>query len=178
MMRIFKNITFVLFVLGVVSAPPAYAQFKVTRSAFSNGGTPVSDGSTQIHGSVGQPAVGSTSSSEYTAHGGIWPQTAGLITSIKPIETVVIPQEFRLEQNYPNPFNPTTIIQFAIPRPAEVRLKLYDVRGRQVATLVEEEFEAGVYKVTFDATGLASGVYFYRIRARDFVQTRKLILVK
>ena len=88
------------------------------------------------------------------------------------------PQEFSLSQNYPNPFNPSTNIQFTLPQTMDVRLEVYDVTGQRVATLVNERREAGVHTVVFDGTGLASGVYVYRITAGSFVQTRKLTFIK
>ena len=89
-----------------------------------------------------------------------------------------IPQEFNLEQNYPNPFNPTTSIQYAVSSRQFVSLKVYDVLGNEVATLANEYREAGRYEVEFDASSLSSGIYFYRLQAGDFVQTRKMILMK
>lgn len=90
------------------------------------------------------------------------------------------PRQFALEQNYPNPFNPTTIIPYALPVASDVRLELFDVLGRKVATLVNERQSAGAHRYALDAAryGLASGVYFYRLSAGEFVQTRKLTLVK
>jgi len=90
----------------------------------------------------------------------------------------LLPTEFRLEQNYPNPFNPSTTIQFAVPKASQVTVKIYDVLGRRVATLVDEKYQPGTYKVTFEAGDLASGVYIYRIQAEGFAQTRKLMLLK
>jgi len=93
---------------------------------------------------------------------------------------------FALEQNYPNPFNPATKIRFSIPSvgthsyasPQNVLLKVYDVLGKEVVTLVNEQREPGVYEVQFDAGGLPSGIYFYKIQAGSFVQTKKMILLK
>ncbi len=94
----------------------------------------------------------------------------------------VIPTDFSLLQNYPNPFNPSTTISYQIPYQSKVTLKIYDVLGREAKTLVNEEQPAGNYKVNFDASRLASGVYFYRITATggasSFVQTKKMILMK
>jgi dienelactone hydrolase len=85
---------------------------------------------------------------------------------------------FFLEQNYPNPFNPTTKINFQIPHSSFVILKVFDILGKEVATLVNEELHPGNHETTFDGNGFASGVYFYRIQAGDFVQTRKLVLLR
>jgi len=85
---------------------------------------------------------------------------------------------FALDQNYPNPFNPTTKIKYQIPNSNHVTLKVFDILGRGVRTLVNETQVAGVHEVTFDTAGLTSGVYFYRLTAGSSVQTRKLVLVK
>jgi hypothetical protein len=89
-----------------------------------------------------------------------------------------VPQHFMLEQNYPNPFNPTTIIKFELPKSSAVRLSVYDMLGREVSVLVNERRDAGVHEVTFDASALPSGVYFYRVQAGSYVETRKLCLVR
>jgi hypothetical protein len=89
-----------------------------------------------------------------------------------------IPSVYTLEQNYPNPFNPKTNITFSIPRGGFVEIDVYDILGRQVNTLVRDPFEAGTYKVDFDATNLSSGVYFYTIKVNDFSATKKMLLIK
>jgi len=92
--------------------------------------------------------------------------------------TIAAPEEFMLHQNYPNPFNPSTTISYEIPKAGFVSLKLYDVLGREVATLVNEEKIAAKYDIEFKANILASGVYFYQLRAGDFVQTKKMVLLR
>ncbi|CUU05989.1 Por secretion system C-terminal sorting domain-containing protein [Candidatus Kryptobacter tengchongensis] len=89
-----------------------------------------------------------------------------------------MPKEFRLYQNYPNPFNPSTFIKFDLPREAKVKLGVYDVMGRLVRVLVDEQMQAGRYRVEFRGDGLASGVYFYRLEAGGFVSVKKMVLVK
>jgi photosystem II stability/assembly factor-like uncharacterized protein len=89
-----------------------------------------------------------------------------------------IPSAFYLGQNYPNPFNPTTKIKFAIPKSSFVNLKVYDVLGNEIATLLNEEKPAGLYKIDFDASGLSSGVYFYKLISGGFVETKKMILIR
>ena len=86
--------------------------------------------------------------------------------------------EFKLEQNYPNPFNPTTTLSFVIGHLSFVTLKVYDVLGREVANLVNEEKQAGRYEIKFNAGKLASGIYFYQINAGNYVQTRKMVILK
>jgi len=91
---------------------------------------------------------------------------------------LLTPKEYNLAQNYPNPFNPVTTIQYSIPQRSNVTLKVYDILGNEVATLINEEKDRGVYSVNFDASGLASGMYLYRIQAGSFVETKKMILLK
>ena len=88
------------------------------------------------------------------------------------------PDKFSLEQNFPNPFNPATTINYQLPKSGYVTLKVYNILGREVATLVNEQKTQGRYSVNFNASRLASGVYFYRIKAGDFIQTEKMILLR
>ncbi len=111
---------------------------------------------------------------------------ASSISSIEDLPYYELPKDFILEQNYPNPFNPSTSIQYAIASRQFVSLKVYDILGGEVVTLVNEEQPAGIYEVEFSTTGgtasniknLASGIYFYKLTAGDFVQTRKMVLLK
>ena len=89
-----------------------------------------------------------------------------------------IPENFELKQNYPNPFNPGTSVEFSLPQAGYVTIKVYDALGRQAALLVDEYKQAGNHTVTFDASRLASGIYFYTMHAGNFVQTKKMVLNK
>jgi hypothetical protein len=89
-----------------------------------------------------------------------------------------MPTEFQLAQNSPNPFNPTTAIQFSVPRESYVRLKVYNSLGVEVATLVDQQAAAGTYKINWNASHLASGIYMYRLEAGGFAQTKRLLLMK
>jgi hypothetical protein len=107
-------------------------------------------------------------------------------------DNVIQPNAFYLDQNFPNPFNPTTKIKFTIPtsplnpspyqregnRERLITLKVYDVLGNEIATLVKEEKSAGSYEVEFDGTGLPSGIYFYKLQAGSFTETKKMLLIK
>jgi hypothetical protein len=90
----------------------------------------------------------------------------------------VVPTEFAIFQNFPNPFNPTTLVRYQLPVASSVRLAVYDLLGREVAVLVNERKGPGSHEVTFDGAGLASGVYFYRLQAGDFVQAKKLVVLR
>jgi 5-hydroxyisourate hydrolase-like protein (transthyretin family) len=89
-----------------------------------------------------------------------------------------IPQRHVLYQNYPNPFNPTTVISFQSPVANHIRIMVYDLLGREVAVLMDEKKEPGRYEVRFDGKNLASGVYLYRMQAGQYVETRKLLLIR
>ena len=93
-------------------------------------------------------------------------------------ERELLPLDFSLQQNYPNPFNPVTTIRYSIPKSAQVSLKVYDVIGNEIKTLVDQEQNPGNYSIHFIANNLASGVYFYRIQANDFIATKKFVLLK
>ncbi|PIW70659.1 MAG: hypothetical protein COW08_00680 [Ignavibacteriales bacterium CG12_big_fil_rev_8_21_14_0_65_30_8] len=114
---------------------------------------------------------------------------SNLITSVgDENNTNILPKEITLEQNYPNPFNPSTIIQYAISPAAAgqfVSLKVFDLLGREVTTLVNEEKSAGTYTVKFNSGNLSSGIYFYRIaihsdrlKTKNFVETKKMVLLR
>jgi len=100
-----------------------------------------------------------------------------ILTGVKRTEDV-IPTQFSLSQNYPNPFNPTTTIEYSVAKSVTVELKMYDLLGRELATLVQGQQNPGTYTVQFDATHLSSGIYFYTMRAGDFVSTKSLVLMK
>jgi hypothetical protein len=89
-----------------------------------------------------------------------------------------IPSSYSLSQNYPNPFNPTTIISFQLSLAGQVVLKVYDVMGREVQTLVNESLKPGTYEASFDGSSLNSGVYFYRLTTENYSETKKMILMK
>jgi len=94
------------------------------------------------------------------------------------VEDEFVVDQFKLEQNYPNPFNPSTRISYSVPATTVVNLKVFDIIGNEVATLVNKEQPAGYYQVDFDASNLSGGVYFYQLATNEFVNTKKMILIK
>ncbi len=107
-----------------------------------------------------------------------WCITLKYNTLVGGVQTITIPNYYALEQNYPNPFNPATKITYALPKAGDVELKIYDVLGREVATLVNEVKQAGIYTVEFNASNFASGIYFYTMKSGDFNAVKKMVLVK
>ena len=99
-----------------------------------------------------------------------------LITDVQQSQEII--SDYSLEQNYPNPFNNSTVIKYSIPKEGLVTLKIYNLLGEEVASLINETKQTGNYEVSYDATGLTSGIYFYRIQAEGFIETKKMILLK
>lgn len=100
------------------------------------------------------------------------------------IEEEIIAKDFKLFQNYPNPFNPTTKIKFSIPsyginkQSEKITLRIYDILGKEIKTLVNNKLRPGIYEVEFNASCLASGVYIYKLTSSSFVDTKQMLLVK
>jgi len=110
-------------------------------------------------------------------HGrGCWTFDLGAVLGTDPYS--VIPKTFELNQNFPNPFNPETRIKFGLPNSGNVKISVYDVVGKQVEELVNSNFNAGTYEVTWNASNYSSGVYFYRLETEGFAETKQMILVK
>jgi len=126
-------------------------------------------------------AVSFTDANNGTAvghEGSIIRTTNGGVTFVEEEEESTSPNVFSLYQNYPNPFNPTTTINYKISELGFVTLKVYDVLGNEIETLVNEEKSSGSYEVDFDASGLTSGIYFYKLQTGYFIDTKKMILLK
>jgi len=103
----------------------------------------------------------------------------GGIVSVEEIKsTSLSPEDYLLFQNYPNPFNPITTIKWYSPVSCTQTLRIFDVLGNEVKTLVDEERAEGNYEIEFDASSFSSGIYFYQLKAGSFIQTRKMILIK
>lgn len=139
--------------------------FPVHHARFSPDGSTVYVSTTILGGSPSDP------------HSYLYAIVAG-DTTTEVESSPSLPQSFRLYQNYPNPFNPTTTIRFEIPQSDFVSLKLFDLLGREVATLVNENLQSGSYEVTFDANGLPSGVYVYRLQTSQYAETKRMVLIK
>jgi hypothetical protein len=127
---------------------------------------------------VGQPVRGRLEGPTHAAHSGFWGGNPGATATAVDRPPAGLPPSYRLDQNHPNPFNPRTTIAYALPREGRVQLKVFDVRGRQVAVLVDGVQPAGEHRVVFAPDGLASGVYLYRLTAPGYEQVRRLVLTR
>ncbi len=159
----------------------ASAQFQLHCDGVSAAGSFSSSANARLLEIAGQPPpLEPMANANFILHPGFIPCLfLGLPTGVDDAATgPKIPKAFALHQNYPNPFNPETSIQFSVVSEQFVSLKVYDVMGKAVATLVNEKQVPGYYRATFDGRGLASGVYLLHLRAEDFVATRKMLLTK
>ena len=163
---------FPLFLVG-----PLIAQNHISASVISGGGEKQVNAQYTLTGTVGQVSIKSMTTSGYQVHSGFWNvYSKDVVSSV--YEADFIPREFNLEQNYPNPFNPSTVINFTVAERSKVIIKIYDVLGNTVTYLVNEELEPGVYQRTFNAGIYSSGLYLYRMEAGNFINTKKMLLVK
>ena len=114
-----------------------------------------------------------------TANNGIWKRPLSDFIGIRKISSEV-PDKYSLYQNYPNPFNPTTNIKYQVTNnnKALVILKVFDVLGKEVATLVNEKQSPGTYEITFDGSSVSSGVYYYKLSADKFTDTKRMVIIK
>ncbi len=167
----------VLCVVAVVSAsPPLLAQILVQHS-LSSGFVSSGAGSTTLSASVGQPFVGCVEAGTICIMGGFLTVNPQFVTSVAS-DLPEIPATFGLFQNYPNPFNSSTAIHFDLPRDSHVSLTVYDVLGKRVLTLLDEQRPAGSHRFVAELTNIPSGAYFYRIHAGGNVDVKRMILLR
>jgi photosystem II stability/assembly factor-like uncharacterized protein len=107
----------------------------------------------------------------------VWRRSVSDITSVEERIITITPAAYSLQQNYPNPFNPSTRIVYSVPQQSIITIKVFDILGDKIATLVNENKEAGTYELTWNAGNLSGGIYFYQLRAGKFIQTKKMILL-
>jgi len=178
-MKIIKQSAFVVSTLlllflfsGILTA-----QNQIPISVISSGGERQSNANYVITGTLGQVSAGLSTTTSFKLQSGFWHlYYQDVVVNVE--EEDLLPLTYKLEQNYPNPFNPSTIIKFAVPERTRVLIKIYDILGGEVSTLVNEELDAGRYEKTFNAAALSTGVYIYRIQAGSYVNTKKMLLIK
>ena len=155
-----------------------YAQTeKVNWWEFSSGFNISKSANSEIVSEAGQNFVGVSRNGNTIVSGGFFSSHPKIFTGVNNIE-VAVPGNYELYQNYPNPFNPSTVISWQLPVKSHVLLKVYNVLGKEVSTLVNEVNPTGKYKIIFNAGNLASGVYFYRLITDSFSETKKMILLR
>jgi hypothetical protein len=133
--------------------------------------------------SCGQAVSGESLSKNYRVTFGFWQAGVTSPTDVEEIVTPELPFTYSLSQNYPNPFNPSTVIEFTVPRRGQIEISVYNLLGQRVTTLIDEPMQPGVYRTVWYGTDqagrrVASGIYFYRLEAERFVQTKKMVLLK
>ena len=153
------------------------AQNQISISVLNNGGEKQLNASHLIVGTVGQIGVDLITNSNHQVQPGFWNMYyQDVVVSVE--DENILPVDYKLEQNYPNPFNPSTVIKFAVKEKSSVLIKIFDILGSEVTTLVNEELDAGWYQKNFNASGYASGIFIYRMQAGNYITTKKMLLLK
>jgi hypothetical protein len=182
-----KKLLIKLMVAAIISFLPytlLLSQYQIPYSVIGSGGGQTSNSNYISVGTSGEALIGKSVSTSNQQYAGFWyTYEEDIITSMD--DDGAMPAFFKLEQNYPNPFNPSTIIRFGVPEKSNVTVKIYDILGSEVVTIVNEEMDAGWYERSFNADGLSSGVYIYRMEAvqdggqsGNFVSIKKMLMIK
>ena len=172
-----KNIKSLIALSFILATGIIFSQEQIPYSVFSSMGGIQSNSNNMVYSTLGESVIGVASNSSNQLLSGFWNvYKQNVVTAVEDDE--IVPLEFRMEQNYPNPFNPSTIIRFSVSEKSNVVLKVYDILGSEVATLVNNDMDIGRYEVEFRADNYSSGIYIYKISAGDFVSTKKMILLK
>ena len=159
-----------LTALLLLVATAASQDIQLHTFSFDTGFSVTSASSTQLRATISEPVVGITKGSAFAI-------ISGFLVDFKVIVLGAFPRVYSLMQNFPNPFNSTTTIHYDLPSATNVSLKVYDLLGREVASLAHGHSDAGYHQVQWKAN-VASGIYFYRLQTEGFVATKKMILLK
>ena len=165
-----------VFLLCLLLPHLVNADERIIKDVVAGGGGATTSADYQLLHTVGQPVINLVTDPGYIHEQGFWYMPWFFVTAVEDEDQT--PRANRLDQNYPNPFNPVTTIRFALRSPSRVTLKIYNALGRHVMTLMDREMAAEEHTVTFNARGLASGVYFYRLKTAEFDQTRKMVILR
>ncbi len=170
--KIVYKITWLVLLLSV--------NFNIAQTisgVFSTVGDKSTNSTHYLSFTIGESLIGFSNNSSTKSYTGFWhTYNESLTTNVE--DQLSIPTEYKLEQNYPNPFNPSTTIKFSLPEKSMVTLKIYNIVGEEVATLINKERDSGIHSADFDASRLSSGAYFYKIQAGSFNQVKKMLLLK
>lgn len=173
-----KKCIHLILLLFLICSLAIFSQNQIPLNIIGSGGERSSNADFVLNSSTGEVFTGKSLNSSNQQHSGFWYIYSNSLTTSIESEEDIMPVNFKLEQNYPNPFNPSTIIKFAIAEQSTVVIKIYDITGSEVITLVNEEMDAGWYQREFNAAGLSSGIYLVRLQADNFVKTKKMLMVK
>ena len=168
----------IIFVILVFPAKLLSQNSAIRWSIFDMGFAMSVSSNTLVKSAIGQGFVGTIQQGNTRIESGFFADTSMRRTIISTVKEQWVPITYLLSQNFPNPFNPSTTISFSFPTRSFVSLKVIDLLGREVATIVSEEMSAGNYSRQWNANGFSSGVYFYRLQAGSFIETKKLILLR
>lgn len=179
-----SKVSVLMFLLIILTFTSVYASGEEVPWWTINGGGMIDLSSAKFGGSASQTAIGKATGA-YTVYLGFWTPWVVEMSPVEWEETDLaqLPDHFDLGQNYPNPFNPTTVIEYALPERSNVKITIYNVLGQKVRILKDQVEETGYKSVVWDGKDdsgveMASGIYFYRIVAKDFVKTKKMTLIK
>ena len=183
MQKIKQKLLPLLLSAGLFFQLHAAAQSTVPISVFGNGADEISNSSYRIIGTLGQPLTGVSDNGVNGVQSGFWYQSIDFITDIEQMQPTEYPNEFRIEQNYPNPFNPETVIPYQLPKASHVNIKIFNMRGQAVKTIVDEVKQAGYYTVRWDGLNnqgqqVASGLYYYVLEIGAFKAARHMMMLK
>ena len=168
------KITLLILLIFITNA---FSQSQIAFSALSSGGEKQANSIYVIVGTLGQLGSGKCENAINQAQAGFWSMySQNVLQDIK--DENILPIEYRLEQNFPNPFNPSTVIKFGLPERVNVEIKIYDILGSEVNTLINQEMEASWYNLEFDAAGYSTGIYICRMQAGNYINTKKMLLIK
>ncbi|OGU36981.1 MAG: hypothetical protein A2315_15175 [Ignavibacteria bacterium RIFOXYB2_FULL_35_12] len=168
------KITLLILLLFIANA---FSQNQIAFSVLSNGGEIQANSAYVIVGTLGQTSIGKCENTINQAQAGFWQMYYQNVLQAAEDENM-LPIEYKLEQNYPNPFNPSTIIKFGIPERNNVLIKIYDILGSEVTTLLNHEMDAGWYELIFNAAEYSTGIYICRMQAGNYVSTKKMLMLK
>ncbi|MFN3872516.1 MAG: T9SS type A sorting domain-containing protein [Ignavibacterium sp.] len=172
-----ETIIKLIFMIVILPLQIISAQHQMPYGVTSGGGGKVSSTNNIISFTLGESTVGKCSNASGIGMMGFWSvYQQDVLTSVD--DEGQIPVEYKLEQNYPNPFNPTTTIKFAVAEKSRVIIKIYNITGEEITTLVNEEKDRGWYEIKFNSNGLSSGIYLCRMQAGNYVSIKKMMLLK
>ncbi len=165
----------VLLLTGIVNADPQNMPLSVAAGGAAFG---TSDLGHSLRGTLGQVVVHHAQSASGTLASGFWPGRRFAVPLNVLTHDIELPREFSFDAPYPNPFNPSTTLSFSLPHSDQLKLELFDITGRSVATLAEGKFEFGRHSLNWNAAHFASGIYFARLQTGGLAYTQKLHLIK